>query len=61
VIEFAFEGAALRRPGLSVVHAWQTPSAFTLGPGDIAVADDPHRAEGWQGFMSAVHQVWCDE
>ncbi|MFJ9870189.1 universal stress protein [Streptomyces sp. NPDC101165] len=61
VIEFAFEAATLRRARLRVVHAWQPPSAFGLGPGDIALVDDPYRAEEWRGFVSAVLQVWRDK
>ncbi|MFH8769496.1 MULTISPECIES: universal stress protein [unclassified Streptomyces] len=61
VIEFAFEAAVLRRARLHVVHAWQPPSALGLGPGDIALVDDPYRADEWQGFVSAVLQVWRDK
>ncbi|MFE6287064.1 universal stress protein [Streptomyces sp. NPDC057877] len=61
VIEFAFEAARLRDARLRVVHAWQQPSAFGLGPGDVALVDDPYRAEEWQGFLSAVLRVWRDK
>ncbi|MFS4092555.1 universal stress protein [Streptomyces sp. AF1A] len=61
VIEFAFQAAMLRRARLRVVHAWHPPSAFGLGPGDIALVNDPYRAEEWQGFLSAVLQVWRDK
>ncbi|MEU7058658.1 universal stress protein [Streptomyces sp. NPDC046197] len=61
VIEFAFAAARLRQARLRVVHAWQPPSAFGLGPGDIALVKDPYRAEEWQGFLSAVLQVWRDK
>ncbi|MFD5256397.1 universal stress protein [Streptomyces bobili] len=61
VIEFAFEAAQSRRARLRVVHAWQPPSAISLGPGDIALVDDPRRGEEWQGFLSAVLQVWRDK
>ncbi|WNM31242.1 universal stress protein [Streptomyces sp. Li-HN-5-11] len=61
VIEFAFEEARLRRTRLRVVHAWQPPSAISLGPGDIALVNDPARAEEWQGFLSAVLDMWRDK
>ncbi|MFB8774557.1 universal stress protein [Streptomyces broussonetiae] len=61
VIEFAFEAARLRGARLRVLHAWQQPSAFGLGPGDVALVDDPYRAEEWQGFLSAVLRVWRDK
>ncbi|MFF9819098.1 universal stress protein [Streptomyces sp. NPDC014006] len=61
VIRFAFEAAALRRTRLRVVHAWQPPSVLGLGPGDIALVDDPCRADEWRGFTSAVLQVWRDK
>ncbi|WP_328835116.1 universal stress protein [Streptomyces europaeiscabiei] len=61
VIEFAFEAARLRRARLRVVYAWQSPSAISLGPGDIALVDEPQRGEEWQGFLSALLQVWRDK
>ncbi|MFC3571993.1 universal stress protein [Streptomyces yaanensis] len=61
VIEFAFEAAMLRQARLRVVHAWQPPSALGLGPGDIALVDDPYRADEWDGFVSAVLQPWRDK
>lgn len=61
VIAFAFEAARLRRARLRAVHAWQSPPALGLGPGDIALVDGPCRAEEWQGFVSAVLQVWRDK
>lgn len=61
VIEFAFEAARLRGARLRVVHAWQPPSALGLGPGDIALVSAPRRAEEWQGFLSAVLQLWRDK
>ncbi|WP_344397593.1 universal stress protein [Streptomyces vastus] len=61
VIEFAFEAARLRRARLRAVHAWQDPSALSLGPGDIALLNGPQRAQEWQGFLSAVLQVWRDK
>ncbi|MGW2639126.1 universal stress protein [Streptomyces sp. NPDC001348] len=61
VIEFAFAAAMLRRARLRVVHAWHPPSAFGLGPGDIALVNDPYRGDEWQGFLSAVLQVWRDK
>ncbi|MFJ8787836.1 universal stress protein [Streptomyces sp. NPDC102462] len=61
VIEFAFEAARLRQARLRVVHAWQPPSALGLGPGDIALVNDPYRAQEWRGFLSAVLQVWRDK
>lgn len=61
VIEFAFEAARRRRARLRAVHAWQSPPAFGLGPGDIALVDGPCRAGEWQGFVSVVLQVWRDK
>ncbi|MYX43157.1 universal stress protein, partial [Streptomyces sp. SID89] len=61
VIEFAFEAALARRARLRVVHAWRPPSALGLGPGEVALVDDPFRADEWQGFVSAVLQVWRDK
>jgi nucleotide-binding universal stress UspA family protein len=61
VIEFAFEAARLRGARLRAVHAWQDPSALSLGPGDIALLNGPQRAQEWQGFLSAVLQVWRDK
>ncbi|MFF0223999.1 universal stress protein [Streptomyces sp. NPDC004629] len=61
VIEFAFEAARLRKARLRVVYAWQPPSALGLGPGDIALVNDPYRAQEWRGFLSAVLQVWRDK
>ncbi|MER6156330.1 universal stress protein [Streptomyces sp. NPDC001868] len=61
VVEFAFEAARARGARLRVVYAWQSPSAFSLGPGDIALVDERRRAEEWQGFLSAVLQVWREK
>ncbi|MGW7386303.1 universal stress protein [Streptomyces sp. NPDC054794] len=61
VIEFAFEEARLRQARLRVLYAWLPPSAISLGPGDIALVDDPARAEEWQGFLSAVLAVWREK
>ncbi|WP_327714285.1 universal stress protein [Streptomyces sp. NBC_00490] len=61
VIEFAFEAARTRGARLRAVHAWQSPSPLTLGPGEIALVEEPHRAEEWLGFMTAVLQVWRDK
>ncbi|MGW1169068.1 universal stress protein [Streptomyces sp. NPDC002550] len=61
VIEFAFEAARLRHTRLRVVHAWQPPSAIGLGPGDIALVDEPQRAEEWRGFLSAVLHMWREK
>ncbi|MEU1788166.1 universal stress protein [Streptomyces sparsogenes] len=61
VIEFAFEEARLRRTRLRVVHAWQRPSAISMGPGDIGLVNDPARGEEWQGFLAAVLAVWREK
>ncbi|MFD0318870.1 universal stress protein [Streptomyces flavalbus] len=61
VIEFAFDAARLRGARLRVVHAWQPPSAFGLGQGDIGLVDNPYRAEEWQSFLSAVLLMWRDK
>lgn len=61
VIEFAFEAARTRGARLRAVHAWQSPSPLTLGPGEIGLIEEPQRAEEWRGFMAAVLQVWRDK
>lgn len=61
VIEFAFQAAGLRGARLHVVHAWQPPNALSLGPGDIALLEDPRRAREWEGFLSAVLEPWRDK
>jgi len=61
VIEFGFEAARLRRARLRVVHAWQAPSPLSLGPGEVGLVDDPGQAQEWQGFLSAVLQLWRDK
>ncbi|WNM36595.1 universal stress protein [Streptomyces sp. Li-HN-5-11] len=61
VIEFAFEAARLRQARLRVVHAWQPPSAIGLGPGDIALVNEPQRAGEWQQFLSAMLTVWREK
>jgi nucleotide-binding universal stress UspA family protein len=61
VIEFAFEAARTRRARLKVVHAWQPPAPFALGPGDIGLVEGPQRAGEWEGFLTAVLQVWRDK
>ncbi|MDN3027842.1 universal stress protein [Streptomyces sp. S.PB5] len=61
VIEFAFEAARTRRARLRAVHAWQSPSPLTLGPGEIGLVEEPQRAQEWLGFMTAVLQVWRDK
>lgn len=61
VIEFAFEAARLRGARLRVVHAWQTPPVLGLGPGEIELLNDPHRAEERQHLLSAVLQLWRDK
>ncbi|WP_328499278.1 universal stress protein [Streptomyces sp. NBC_00414] len=61
VIEFAFEAARLRGARLRVLYVWQAPSALELGPGDVALADEPQQAREWKGFLSAVLQVWRDK
>ncbi|MFD6289524.1 universal stress protein [Streptomyces sp. NPDC060205] len=61
VIEFAFEAARLRGARLRILYAWQEPSAFELGPGDVALADKPQQAREWRGFLTAVLQAWRDK
>ncbi|MGW0080413.1 universal stress protein [Streptomyces sp. NPDC003393] len=61
VIESAFEAARLRQARLRVVHAWQSPSAIGLGPGEIGLVSDPERAEEWQQFLSAVLKAWREK
>ncbi|MGQ5637841.1 MULTISPECIES: universal stress protein [unclassified Streptomyces] len=61
VIDFAFEEARLRQARLRVVYAWQPPSALSLGPGDIALLDEPQQAREWQGFLHAVLAVWREK
>ncbi|MEU6379782.1 universal stress protein [Streptomyces sp. NPDC046909] len=61
VIEFGFEAARLRDARLRVVHAWQAPSPLSLGPGEIGLIEDARRGDEWQGFLSAVLQLWRDK
>ncbi|MFL1897786.1 universal stress protein [Streptomyces tauricus] len=61
VIEFAFEAARTRGARLRVLYVWQPPSALELGPGDVALAGRPQQTREWQGFLSAVLQVWRDK
>jgi len=61
VIEFAFEAARTRGARLRVLHAWQPPAPFALGPGEIGLVEGPRRAEEWHGFMTAVLQVWREK
>ncbi|MEU6011320.1 universal stress protein [Streptomyces sp. NPDC047453] len=61
VIEFAFEAARLRHARLRVVYAWQSPSAISLGPGDIGLINDPAQAEEWRNFLSTLLRVWRDK
>ncbi|MHB9864140.1 universal stress protein [Streptomyces sp. YIM S03343] len=61
VIEFAFQAARSRRARLKVVHAWQPPAPFALGPGDIGLVEGPQRAGEWESFLTAVLQVWRDK
>jgi nucleotide-binding universal stress UspA family protein len=59
-IEFAFEAARLRGARLRVVHAWQTP-ILGLGPGEVDLLNDPHRAEEWQNTLTGALRLWCDK
>ncbi|MFJ3306704.1 universal stress protein [Streptomyces sp. NPDC086549] len=61
VIEFAFEAARLRHARLRAVHAWHAPGPLGLGPGDIALVDEPRQADEWLGFLKAVLRVWHDK
>ncbi|KOU77434.1 stress protein [Streptomyces sp. MMG1533] len=61
VIEFAFQAARLRHARLRVVHAWRAASPIGLGPGDIGLVTDSQQADEWQGYLSAVLQVWRDK
>nr|WSY51053.1 universal stress protein [Streptomyces sp. NBC_00886] len=60
LIEFAFEAARLRGARLRVVHAWQTPT-LGLGPGEIDLLNDPHRAEEWQNLLTGALRLWRDK
>lgn len=61
VIAFAFECARVREARLRAVHAWHNPSPLTLGPGEIALVEEPQREEEWRGFLSAVLQTWREK
>ncbi|GGJ06544.1 universal stress protein [Streptomyces brasiliensis] len=61
VIEFAFEAARLRHARLRAVHAWHVPWPVGLGPGEIALVNEPQRADEWLGFLQALLQVWRDK
>ncbi|GGO41827.1 universal stress protein [Streptomyces lasiicapitis] len=58
VIEFAFSSALVRRAPLHVVHAWSDPSPASIGPGEIALAEQPKQVQEWEGFVDAVLQPW---
>ncbi|MFI6624999.1 universal stress protein [Streptomyces sp. NPDC050528] len=60
VIEFAFEAARLRDARLRVVHAWQTP-VLGLGPGEVDLLDDAHRAEERQNLLTGALRLWRDK
>ncbi|MEV3858156.1 universal stress protein [Streptomyces sp. NPDC050095] len=61
VIQFAFTEADLRGARLKVVSAWKSPALYTLGPGEVALAQGgPQRASEWQGFQDAVLHSWRD-
>ncbi|MGH1551634.1 universal stress protein [Streptomyces sp. L7] len=60
VIEFAFEAARLRGARLRVVHAWQTP-VLGLGPGEVDLLNDPHRAEERQAALTGALRLWRDK
>ncbi|WP_427924200.1 universal stress protein [Streptomyces sp. cg40] len=60
VIEFAFEAARLRGARLRVVHAWQTPT-LGLGPGEVDLLNDPHRAEEWEAALAGALRLWRDK
>ena len=52
-IEFAFEAARLGAARLRVVHAVQTP-VLGLGPGEVGLLNDPHRAEERQNLPNGA-------
>lgn len=58
VIAFGFTEAALRGAPLRVVSAWHRPAFYTLGPGELALAEGPQRADEWHGFQQAVLESW---
>ncbi|WP_306322092.1 MULTISPECIES: universal stress protein [unclassified Streptomyces] len=58
VIAFGFTAAALRGAPLRVVSAWRDPAFYTLGPGEVALAEGPQRAAEWQSFQQAVLESW---
>ncbi|MFZ3573036.1 universal stress protein [Streptomyces sp. BH097] len=58
VIAFGFAAAALHGVPLRVVSAWHGPAFYTLGPGELALAEGPRRADEWHGFQQAVLESW---
>ncbi|MEV6020205.1 MULTISPECIES: universal stress protein [unclassified Streptomyces] len=61
VIEFAFGAARLRHARLRAVHAWHSAGPIGLGPGDVALAEEPWLLEEWLGFLKAVLQTWREK
>ncbi|MEV0738812.1 universal stress protein [Streptomyces sp. NPDC050549] len=61
VIEFAFEAAALRGAPLRVLHAWDTSSTASPGPGDPGLGEEPRREEELRGLLAGVLQNWRDK
>ncbi|MGP3769874.1 universal stress protein [Streptomyces sp. SDT5-1] len=58
VIEFGFTAAASHGARLRVVSAWRGPAFYTLGPGELALAEGPRRSDEWHGFQRAVLETW---
>ncbi|MEU6394676.1 universal stress protein [Streptomyces sp. NPDC046939] len=61
VLDFAFAAARLRGARLRVLSAWRSPALYTLGPGELALAEGPRRGEEWRGFQDAVLRPWRDK
>ncbi|GAA2348566.1 universal stress protein [Streptomyces kunmingensis] len=58
VVEFALTAARARGVRLRVLSAWRSPALYTLGPGELALAEKPRREEEWRGFQDAVLRSW---
>ncbi|MFJ8827722.1 universal stress protein [Streptomyces sp. NPDC102467] len=61
VIDFAFASAWRHGARLHVVSAWHGPHLLSVGPGEVALAEGPLRAQEWEGFQEAVLRTWQDK
>ncbi|WP_306334095.1 universal stress protein [Streptomyces sp. KL118A] len=58
VVGFAFSAAETRGAPLHVVSAVRGPGLYSLGPGEVAIVQQPQRVAEWHGFQDAVLMPW---